>query len=103
VENLQVQHMVKNHKLAKSISDAGWYQFIQMLAYKSRWYGRELLKVAPKHTSQDCSVCGWRNTDLQLSDREWTCANGHTLDRDVNAAINIRNKAVGQTVSAQGD
>ncbi|WP_415837332.1 RNA-guided endonuclease TnpB family protein, partial [Pontibacter korlensis] len=72
VENLQVQHMLKNHKLAKSISDAGWYQFVQMLAYKSKWYGRELVKVAPNHTSQDCSVCGWRNTDLKLSDRYWT-------------------------------
>ncbi|WP_084694826.1 RNA-guided endonuclease InsQ/TnpB family protein [Pontibacter korlensis] len=100
VENLQVQHMLKNHKLAKSISDAGWYQFVQMLAYKSRWYGREFHKVAPNHTSQDCWVCGWRNTDLQLSDRYWTCVNGHVLDRDVNAASNIRNKAVGQTVSA---
>lgn len=100
VENLQIQNMVKNHKLAKSISDAGWYQFVQMLEHKSKWYGREFQKVAPNHTSQDCSVCGWRNTDLKLSDREWTCANGHTLDRDVNAAINIRNKAVGQTVPA---
>ncbi|TPE42543.1 IS200/IS605 family element transposase accessory protein TnpB, partial [Amaricoccus solimangrovi] len=100
VERLQVQHMVKNHKLAKSISDAGWYQFVQMLEYKSRWYGREFQKVVPNYTSQDCWVCGWRNTDLQLSDREWTCANGHTLDRDVNAAINIRNKGVGHTLSA---
>lgn len=100
VEQLQVQNMVKNHKLAKSISDAGWQQFVQMLEYKSRWYGRELVKVAPSHTSQDCWVCGWRNTGLQLSDREWTCANGHTLDRDVNAAINIRNKGVGHTLSA---
>lgn len=100
VEQLQVQHMAGNHKLAKSISDVGWYQFVQLLEYKSRWYGREFRKVAPHHTSQDCWVCGWRNSDLQLSNRQWTCANGHTLDRDVNAAINIRNKAVGQTVSA---
>ncbi|WP_071843172.1 zinc ribbon domain-containing protein [Pontibacter korlensis] len=64
------------------------------------WYGREFHRVAPNHTSQDCWVCGWRNTDLQLSDRYWTCVNGHVLDRDVNAASNIRNKAVGQTVSA---
>ncbi|WP_084694851.1 RNA-guided endonuclease TnpB family protein [Pontibacter korlensis] len=72
VEQLQIQHMVQNHKLAKSISDAGWYQFVQKLAYKSKWYGRELVKVAPNHTSQDCWVCGWRNTDLKLSDRYWT-------------------------------
>jgi putative transposase len=100
VENLQIQNMVKNHKLAKSISDAGWYQFVQMLEYKSKWYGRSFQKVSPNHTSQDCSVCGFRNTELQLSDREWTCGNGHTLDRDVNAAINIRNKGVGHTLSA---
>ena len=100
VENLQVQNMVQNHKLAKCIADAGWYQFVQMLEYKSKWYGREFVKVTPNHTSQDCSVCGWRNTELQLSDREWTCANGHTLDRDINAAINIKNKGVGHTLSA---
>lgn len=100
VENLQVQNMVRNHKLAKSISDAGWYQFVQMLEYKAKWYGREFLKVAPYHTSQDCSVCGWRNTELKLSDREWSCVNGHTHNRDENAAINIRNKGVGHTLSA---
>lgn len=100
VEELKVSNMVKNHRLAKSISDAGWYQFIQMLEYKSKWYGRDFIKVAPNHTSQDCSVCGWRNGELQLSDREWTCSNGHVLDRDVNAAINIRNKGVGHTLSA---
>ena len=92
--------MVKNHNLAKPISDAGWYQFVQMLEYKSKWYGREFVKLAPKHTSQDCNFCGWRNTDLQLSDRSWTCPNGHTLDRDLNAAINIRNKGVGHTLPA---
>ncbi|WP_415837282.1 RNA-guided endonuclease InsQ/TnpB family protein, partial [Pontibacter korlensis] len=100
VEQLQIQHMVQNHMLAKSISDAGWHGFVQMLGYKSKWYGRELVKVAPNHTSQDCWVCGWRNTELKLSDRYWTCSNGHALHRDVNAASNIRNKAVGQTVSA---
>jgi putative transposase len=100
VENLKIQNMIKNHKLAKSISDAGWYQFVQMLEYKSKWYGRNFMKVSPNYTSQDCSDCGWRNTELQLSDREWTCGNGHTLDRDVNAAINIRNKGVGHTLSA---
>jgi len=99
-ENLQIKNMIKNHTLAKSISDAGWYQFIQMLEYKSKWYGRELIKVVPNHTSQDCSVCGWRHKELQLKDRSWTCINGHTLERDLNAAINIRNKGVGHTPSA---
>ncbi len=99
-ENLQIKNMVKNHKLAKSISDAGWYEFIQMLEYKSKWHGRELIKVVPNHTSQDCSICGWGNKELQLKDRSWTCINGHTLERDLNAAINIRNKGVGHTPSA---
>lgn len=100
VEELKVSNMVKNHRLAAAISDAGWYQFIQMLQYKSKWYGRDFIKVAPNYTSSDCCVCGWRNSELQLSDRQWTCFNGHVLDRDVNAAINIRNKGVGHTLSA---
>ena len=100
VEDLKVKNMVRNHNLAKSISDAGWSQFIQILEYKAKWYGRDFVKVDARHTSQDCSVCGWRNTEMKLSDRVWTCANGHVLDRDINAAINIKKKAVGHTASA---
>jgi len=93
--------MVKNHNLAKSISDAGWYQLTQMLDYKARWYGRTFEKVSARYTSQDCSICGHRKTDLTLSIRKWTCTNcGSLHDRDVNAAQNIKNRAVGQTVPA---
>lgn len=99
VESLQIKNMLANHNLAKSISDAGWYQLTQMLEYKARWYGRTFEKVSARYTSQDCSVCSYRNTELTLSVREWACPTCGTIhDRDVNAAINIKNKAVGHTV-----
>ncbi len=99
VESLQIKNMLANHHLAKSISDAGWYSLTQMLEYKARWYGRTFEKVNARHTSQDCSGCGYRKTDLTLSVREWACpACGTVHDRDVNAAKNIRNRAVGHTV-----
>jgi len=102
VEDLTIRNMLANHHLAKSISDAGWHQLVQMLDYKARWYGREFVKVSARHTSQDCSVCGERNTSLTLSVREWTCTGCGTLhDRDINAAVNIKNKAVGHTVLAR--
>lgn len=98
VESLQIKNMLGNHHLAKSISDAGWYSLTQKLAYKARWYGRTFEKVSARHTSQDCSCCGYRKTDLTLSVREWTCPScGSEHDRDVNAAKNIRNRSVGHT------
>lgn len=101
VEQLQIQNMAANHNLAKSINDAGWYQLIEMLKYKARWYGRHFEKVSARYTSQDCSVCGHRKQNLTLSVREWTCPVCQTEhNRDVNAANNIKNKAVGQTVPA---
>ncbi|WP_185155387.1 RNA-guided endonuclease InsQ/TnpB family protein [Rudanella paleaurantiibacter] len=98
VEQLQIKNMLGNHHLAKSISDAGWYSLTQMLEYKACWYGRTFEKVNARHTSQDCSECGYRNTDLTLSVREWICPEcGVTHERDVNAATNIKNRAVGHT------
>ena len=92
-EDLKVSNMLKNHKLAKSISDASWSMLTSMLEYKALWYGRTFFKVPPHHTSQDCNVCGYRNVDLTLKIREWTCPDCNTHhDRDVNAAINILNK-----------
>ena len=70
IETLPINNMLANHKLAKAISDAGWYQAGMMLDYKARWYGRRFEKVSARHTSQDCSVCGYRNTGLTLSVRE---------------------------------
>jgi putative transposase len=101
VEDLKVSNMLKNHKLAKSISDCGWYQFTSMLEYKAKWYGRDFVKVSPNYTTQDCNVCSSRNSELTLADRGWTCSNCNTTHcRDTNAAINIKNKGVGSTLSA---
>lgn len=98
VESLQISNMLANYHLAKSISDAGWYQLTQMLEYKARWYGRAFAKVNARHTSQDCSTCGFRKLDLTLSVREWVCPNcGTSHDRDVNAAQNIKHRSVGHT------
>jgi len=101
VEDLKVSNLLKNHKLAKSISNCGWHGFTQMLEYKAKWYGRTFIRVAPQYTSQDCSQCGNRNSELTLADREWTCSSCNTVhDRDVNAALNIKIKGLGLSPSA---
>ena len=101
IETLQVSNMLKNHKLAKSISDAGWDMFVTMLEYKANWYGKNILKIGTfEPSSKTCSCCGAINKDLQLKDREWTCGScGTLLNRDVNAAINIKNFALKNKVS----
>lgn len=95
-ETLQVRNMLKNHKLAKSISDAGWGTFVSMLEYKAEWYGKNLLKIGTfEPSSKTCNNCGGINKELQLKDRVWTCSNcNFVLDRDVNASINIKNFAI---------
>jgi putative transposase len=90
VEDLQIKNMVKNHRLAKSISDASWGNFIQKLEYKAEEAGIEVRRVNPQNTSRICHVCGYINKDLKLSDRTWVCPICNTKhDRDVNAAVNI--------------
>lgn len=92
IEDLAVQNMMKNHKLAQSIMDAGWGMFREMLIYKGEWYGKNVIVIdryAP--SSKKCSACGEKNDELILNDREWTCSCGVTHDRDLNAAINIKN------------
>ena len=95
VEDLCVKGMVKNHKLAKSISDVGWGMFYSFLKYKSEWYGKNFLDIGRfEPSSKMCSICGNIKSDLKLSDREWTCKKCETEhDRDINASINIRNMA----------
>ena len=97
LEDLSVKNMVRNHKLAKSISDVSWLRFVSMLEYKSQIYGTEIIKV-PKFyaSSQLCSCCGYKNPLVKdLAIRQWTCPNCNTShDRDINASINILNKGL---------
>ena len=89
-EDLNVKGMIKNRKLSKHIADASWGNFVNLLQYKCDWYGRELVKVNRFFpSSKTCNECGWINQELKLSDREWTCKNGHKLSRDLNASQNI--------------
>jgi putative transposase len=90
LEDLNVKGMIKNHKLAKHISDASWGTFVRLLEYKADWNEKQVIKINRFYpSSKTCCECGWINQDLNLSIREWTCKNGHTLDRDLNAAKNI--------------
>jgi putative transposase len=82
--------MVQNRRLAKSIADAAWSQFADLIACKAAWADRRFVAVNPTYTSQDCSRCGQRKTDLKLSDRVYQCFScGFVIDRDRNAARNI--------------
>jgi putative transposase len=96
IEDLNVAGMVKNHKLAKSISDASFADFYNILGYKAAWYGKEVIKVDRWFaSSKTCSCCGWKDNDLTLSDRIFKCEIcGLELDRDINASKNILNEAL---------
>lgn len=92
IEDLNVAGMVKNHNLAKAISDCSWSELVRLLQYKANWYGKAISKINRFYpSSQTCSCCGYVNTDVKdLSVREWTCPKCETIhDRDINAAKNI--------------
>ena len=84
--------MEQNHHLARAIQGAAWGEFVRQLEYKGEWYGKNVLFIGRfEPSSKLCHKCGYINKDLKLSDREWICpVCGEHHDRDVNAAINIR-------------
>ena len=95
LEDLNVKGMEQNHHLARAIQGASWSEFVRQLEYKSEWYGKNVLFIGRfEPSSKLCHKCGYINKDLKLTDRSWICpVCGEHLDRDVNAAINIKNIA----------
>ena len=103
IEDLNVKGMIRNHRLAKSISDVSWGSFVTMLTYKADWNGKKVVKIDRYFpSSQTCNVCGHVNNKIKdLSIREWECPSCHTHhNRDVNAAINILHLGLNNNTSA---
>ena len=94
MEDLNVSGMMKNHKLAKSIQDVSFCELKRILEYKASWNDKRVIFIDRFYPSSKlCSACGYKNTELQLSDREWVCSEcGVIHDRDINAAVNIMNE-----------
>ena len=88
--------MLKNHKLAKAIQEVSWSRLVTILKYKAKWYGREVIEIHRFYPSTKlCNDCGYKNNELTLNDRFWTCPIcGKSHDRDINAAKNIKNQAI---------
>ncbi len=104
IEDLKPKNMSKNHSLASAILDGGFFEFKRQLLYKKEWYGGTVFIANTFFpSSKTCNVCGTINKQLKLSQRTWTCENGHKLNRDLNAGINLEKLAVSSTVSAFGD
>jgi putative transposase len=99
-EDLNINGMLKNHHLAKSISDAGWYNLQLLTSYKAEWAGKQVKFCNPKNTSRTCNVCG-NVQKMTLKDRVFGCSEcGNIEDRDINASINILNRC--NTVGTTG-
>lgn len=96
IEVLRVSNMLKSHNLAQSIHDCSWAAFIDMLEYKGLWFGNNILRIGMfEPSSKTCSCCGSAKKELSLKEREWYCdVCSLVLDRDINAAINIKNFAL---------
>ena len=105
IEDLNVSGMQKNHHLAKAVSDASFAEFRRMLKYKCKWYGSELIVIDRFFpSSKTCSNCGAITSDLKLSDRTYKCSEcGFEIDRDLNAAINLKNRAKHARIDACGE
>lgn len=99
IEDLNTKGMLRNHKLAKSISDVSWSMFVAKLQYKADWYGKRVVKIDRWFaSSQICSSCGVNSGKKTLDIRYWECECGATHDRDINASINIKNEGLRQVV-----
>ena len=105
VEDLKVLNMVKNHKLARSILESNWGNFVNMLTYKAESAGGKVERVDPKYTSQICFSCGsMPKTKLTLAVRQYECEScGFEADRDLNAAMNILKKGLGKSLKSGGN
>ena len=90
IEDLKTKNLLKNHKLARAIANQSWRELRSQLEYKCAWYGKQLVTVNPRKTSQICSTCGYDDGKHTLNIRQWTCPQcGTNHDRDINAAVNI--------------
>ena len=97
IEDLHIKGMIQNRKLARAIADCGWRMFLNALSYKCDWNGKNIIKIGRfAASSKTCSACGIKQEKLPLSIREWQCSCGTQHDRDINAAIMIKQFSLAQ-------
>jgi putative transposase len=96
LEKLSVKNMIKNKRLNHSISQISWSRLVDMIKYKAEWYDKKCIQISKVFPSSKlCNKCGYKNEDLTLAIREWTCPKcGSKHDRDINASINILNETI---------